>query len=165
TALPSRFMRSGRVTSPTVLVQREVAERLASRPGEEGYGYLSALVALHGRARVLREVPKGAFFPAPDVTSSIVRLDFGGEPPAPGLLRLLEGALHHRRKTLRNNLRLAGYSQEALDEALPAAGLDPSVRAEDVPLAAMRALYLRLGALGSDQERTEGGSIGNIAQE
>ena len=165
TALLSRFMRSGRVSSATVLVQREVAERLASRPGEEGYGYLSALASLHGRARVLREVPMGAFFPAPDVTSSIVRLDFGGEPPAPGLLRLLEGALHHRRKTLRNNLRLAGYSQEALDEALPSAGLDPSVRAEDVPLEAMRALYLRLGALGSDQERAEGGSMGNIAQE
>ncbi len=141
TALLTRFMRSGKVVSATVLVQREVAERLGSQPGQNGYGYLSALISLHGKAKLLRDVPKGAFFPAPDVTSSVVRLDFTGEQPPEGLVKLLEQALHHRRKTLRNNLRMAGYGQEVLDAALTGAGLPESVRAEDVPLAAMRELY------------------------
>ena len=86
-------------------------------------------------------MPKGAFFPAPDVTSSVVRLDFTGEQPPEGLVKLLEQALHHRRKTLRNNLRMAGYEQDQLDAAILGAGLPESVRAEDVPLAAMRELH------------------------
>ena len=145
TALLTRFMKSGNIVSATVLVQREVAERLGSQPGQDGYGYLSALVSLHGKARLLRDVPKGAFFPAPDVTSSVVRLDFTGEQPPQGLVLLLEQALHHRRKTLRNNLRMAGHDQGQLDAALAGAGLPDAVRAEDVPLAAMRELYRLLG--------------------
>ena len=145
TALLTRFMKSGNIASATVLVQREVAERLGSQPGQDGYGYLSALVSLHGKARLLRDVPKGAFFPAPDVTSSVVRLDFTGEQPPQGLVLLLEQALHHRRKTLRNNLRMAGHDQEQLDAALAGAGLPDAVRAEDVPLMAMRELYRLLG--------------------
>jgi len=141
TALLTRFMRSGRVASATVLVQREVAERLGAQPGQDGYGYLSALISLHGKAKLLRDVPKGSFFPAPDVTSSVVRLDFTGEQPPEGLVRLLEQALHHRRKTLRNNLRMAGYAPEALDAAILGAGLQADVRAEDVPLPAMRELH------------------------
>ena len=146
TALLTRFMRSGRIVSATVLVQREVAERLGAQPGQDGYGYLSALISLHGKAKLLRDVPKGAFFPAPDVTSSVVRLDFTGEQPPEGLVTLLEQALHHRRKTLRNNLRMAGYEQDALDAALTAAGLSGAVRAEDVPLSAMRELHRLLSA-------------------
>ena len=145
TALLTRFMRSGRIASATVLVQREVAERLGAQPGQDGYGYLSALISLHGQAKLLRDVPKGAFFPAPDVTSSVVRLDFTGEQPPQGLVLLLEQALHHRRKTLRNNLRMAGFEQDLLDAALVGAGLPDAVRAEDVPLAAMRELYRLLG--------------------
>ncbi|WP_425147367.1 16S rRNA (adenine(1518)-N(6)/adenine(1519)-N(6))-dimethyltransferase RsmA [Deinococcus sp.] len=144
TALLTRFMSSGSVVSATVLVQREVAERLGSAPGQDGYGYLSALIALHGTVRVLRDVPKGAFFPAPDVTSSIVRLDFSGSLPPPGLVRLLEHSLSHRRKTLRNNLRMAGYAPDILDAALKLAHLSGEVRAEDVPLSAMSALNTAL---------------------
>ena len=145
TALLTRFMKSDSIVSATVLVQREVAERLGSQPGQDGYGYLSALVSLYGTARLLRDVPKGAFFPAPDVTSSVVRLDFTGEQPPQGLVLLLEQALHHRRKTLRNNLRMAGHDETQLDAALAGAGLQGAVRAEDVPLAAMRELYRLLG--------------------
>ena len=145
TALLTRFMKSGNIVSATVLVQREVAERLGSQPGQDGYGYLSALVSLYGKAKLLRDVPKVAFFPAPDVTSSVVRLDFTGEQPPQGLVLLLEQALHHRRKTLRNNLRMAGHDEPQLDAALAGAGLQGAVRAEDVPLAAMRELYRLLG--------------------
>lgn len=148
TALLSRFMASGRFASATVLVQREVAERLSAKPGEDGYGFMSALAALHGTVRLLRDVPKGAFFPAPDVTSSVVRLDFTGQKPDGALVRFLEAALHHRRKTLRNNLRMAGFDPAALDAALAGVGLREDVRAEDVPLSEMRSLALALGVLG-----------------
>ena len=146
TALLTRFMRSGRIVSATVLVQREVAERLGAQPGQDGYGYLSALIALHGSAKIVRDVPKGAFFPAPDVTSSIVRLEFSGQQPDSGFVRFLEVSLHHRRKTLRNNLRLAGYQAADIDTALLGAGLGESVRAEDVPLAQMAQLHAGLPA-------------------
>lgn len=145
TALLTRFMRAPSIVSATVLVQREVAERLSAAPGQDGYGYLSALIALHGSARIVQGVPKGAFFPAPDVTSSVVRLEFSGERPEPQLVQLLEAALHHRRKTLRNNLKLAGYGD--LDAALAAAGLSGGERAEDVPLADMARLSVALGPL------------------
>ena len=146
-ALLSRFMASPNIVSATVLVQREVAERLAAQPGGDGYGYLSALAALHGRVKLLRDVPKGAFFPAPDVTSSVVRLDFSGQKPDRRLLGLLEAALHHRRKTLRNNLRMAGYEVAQLDAALAALPVRPDVRAEDLPLDTMQALARVLGVL------------------
>ncbi|AFZ68362.1 16S rRNA (adenine(1518)-N(6)/adenine(1519)-N(6))-dimethyltransferase RsmA [Deinococcus peraridilitoris] len=148
TALLTRFMESGRFASATVLVQREVGERLAARPGSDGYGFLSAIASLYGSVRLLRDVPKGAFFPAPDVTSSVVRLDFSGQKPDVRLVRLLEAALHHRRKTLRNNLRMAGYEGGAIEQALNASGLRPDVRAEDVPLDVFFNFAQELGVLG-----------------
>lgn len=147
--LLSRFMGAPNILSATVLVQKEVGQRLAARPGEDNYGFLSALASLHGRVRHVRDVPKGAFFPAPDVTSSVIRLDFDRERPAPepAFLTFVEAALHHRRKTLRNNLRLAGYPAPDIDAALEAAGLRPDVRAEDVPLDTLRAAATALGVV------------------
>jgi 16S rRNA (adenine1518-N6/adenine1519-N6)-dimethyltransferase len=140
-AIIAKILEGGRFSRLTFLVQREVALRLEAQPGEDGYGFLSALVALYGRAERVFDVPKSAFFPAPDVTSSVARIHVTpGLRPAPGVIRVLEVALHHRRKTLRNNLALAGYAPELIVRALGVAGLEPSVRAEDVPLAAIQAL-------------------------
>ncbi|GAA5532574.1 16S rRNA (adenine(1518)-N(6)/adenine(1519)-N(6))-dimethyltransferase RsmA [Deinococcus aluminii] len=148
--LLSRFMQAPGVLSATVLVQKEVAQRLAARPGQDNYGFLSALAALHGTVRHVRDVPRGAFLPAPDVTSSVVRLDFDRSRPLPdpAFLKFVEAALHHRRKTLRNNLRLAGFEGETVGAALEATGLRPDVRAEDVPLEDLRTLAQRLGIGG-----------------
>ncbi len=146
TALLTRFMRAPGIVSATVLVQREVAERLGAQPGEDGYGYLSALVALHGSAKVVRDVSRSAFFPAPDVTSSIVKLEFSGHQPDPAFVRFLEVALQHRRKTLRNNLRMAGYLGEPIDAAIAGAGEGHSVRAEDVTLRRMAQIFSALPA-------------------
>ncbi|MEW6420358.1 MAG: 16S rRNA (adenine(1518)-N(6)/adenine(1519)-N(6))-dimethyltransferase RsmA [Deinococcota bacterium] len=147
--LLARFMQAPGIVSATVLVQKEVAGRLAAHPGEDNYGFLSALAALYGTVHHVRDVPKGAFLPAPDVTSSVVRLDFDRARPAPdpAFLNFVETALHHRRKTLRNNLRLAGFRGEAVGEALEAAGLRLDVRAEDVPLEDLQALARRLSVL------------------
>ena len=134
--LLSRFMEAESIVSATVLVQKEVAQRLAARPSDDAYGFLSALAALYGTVKHVRDVPKGAFFPAPDVTSSVVRLDFDRTKPQPprALIDFVDAALHHRRKTLRNNLRMVGHDPAAIDAALQEAGQRPDVRAEDVPL-------------------------------
>ncbi len=134
TAILQQILESGRFRQLTFLVQREVALRLEASPGDDHYGFLSALVALYGRAERLRDVSKGAFFPAPDVVSSIARIRLSGEKPAPGVIRVLEAVLQHRRKTLRNNLLLAGYGSELVVAALSHAGLDPEVRGEVVAL-------------------------------
>lgn len=145
--LLSRFMRAPSIVSATVLVQKEVAQRLASQPGEDNYGFLTALAHLYGTVRPVRDVPKGSFIPAPAVTSSVVRLDFDRERPQPSAayIRLIDDALSHRRKTLRNNLKMAGHPIDRVEAAIEAAGLRPDIRAEAVPLAQMRILADSLG--------------------
>ncbi|WP_261664010.1 16S rRNA (adenine(1518)-N(6)/adenine(1519)-N(6))-dimethyltransferase RsmA [Deinococcus sp. Marseille-Q6407] len=145
--LLSRFMRAPSIVSATVLVQKEVAQRLVSQPGDDNYGFLTALAHLYGSVRPVRDVPKGSFIPAPAVTSSVVRLDFDRERPQPSeaYIRLIDAALHHRRKTLRNNLKMAGHPVDRVEAAIAAAGLRPDARAEDVPLEQMRVLADHLG--------------------
>ena len=141
TALLTKFLESGRFSLLTVLVQREVADRLESKPGDDGYGFLSALIAFYGRAERLRDVSKNAFYPAPDVTSSVVQIAVTpGAAPRPGTLKVLGAVLGHRRKTLRNNLKLAGYPDESIQNALLHAGLEPGLRGEVVALEALVAL-------------------------
>jgi 16S rRNA (adenine1518-N6/adenine1519-N6)-dimethyltransferase len=141
TALLTTFLESARFKTLTVLVQREVADRLEATPGSDGYGFLSALIAMYGRATRLRDVSKNAFYPAPDVTSSVVQIHVTpGAKPGAGVVRVLEAALGHRRKTLRNNLKLAGYDDEQIASALLHARLEPTVRGEVVSLDGIRAL-------------------------
>ncbi len=141
TAILSRIMASGRFARATFLVQREVAERLIAAPGTENYGFLSALTQLYGKARIVRNVPKNAFLPAPDVTSSVVRVDLSGELPDPRLIKLLEASLAYRRKTLKNNLEKAGYDLEILNRALEHLKLSPSVRGEALSLEQLKTLH------------------------
>jgi 16S rRNA (adenine1518-N6/adenine1519-N6)-dimethyltransferase len=135
TALITRFLESGRFVRLTFLVQREVAERLEAQPGQDGYGFLSAVTSLYGSAKRLRDVSKNSFFPVPDVTSSIAQIVVRqGATPPKGMVQVLEASLHHRRKTIRNNLRLAGYTDPAIEAALLHARLEPNQRGEDIAL-------------------------------
>ena len=127
-----------------LLVQREVAERLAAAPGSRDYGYLTVQMALFFEIRLLARVPPAAFHPPPKVDSAVVLLEprpraaeLGiGDPAA--FLAFVARAFHQKRKTLRNNL--AGlYPREAVD-ALPEAGL----RAEQLTLETFASLYRRL---------------------
>lgn len=152
TAILSLVMRSGRFARATFLVQREVADRLIAQPNQEAYGFLSALVSLYGQAKIVRNVPKNAFLPAPDVTSAIVCIHLHGRQPEAGLIRLFELALAHRRKTLRNNLVQGGYAGVAIDAALSTLGLSPTIRGEAVSLADMEQLYQLLkGSTANDK--------------
>ena len=125
----------------TILVQREMAERITSPPGSRAYGRLSVLVQWRANARILQPVPASVFLPPPRVESSLLRLQprlaaESGFPPAV-LVAITRAAFGGRRKTLRRSLaRLTPAS----GEWLAAAGVDPGLRADALPVAGYCAL-------------------------
>ena len=118
------------------MLQKEVVERLAAKPGSGDWGRLSIMVQYHCRVEHLFNVGPGAFNPAPKVDSAIVRLVPHAQLPHPArdhrlLERVVREAFNQRRKTLRNTLK------GLLDsEAIAAAGVDGSLRPEQLDLAA-----------------------------
>jgi 16S rRNA (adenine1518-N6/adenine1519-N6)-dimethyltransferase len=145
TAVLSRVLAAGRFRRAVVLVQREVGDRLVASPGDAAFGSLSLWVAHHGRARLVRLVPPGAFLPAPKVTSAIVRIDIDPDVrPDPVTFALVRDGFRHRRKTLLANLRAAGDDPERVRAVLEAVGVDARARAETLDLATFRRLADRL---------------------
>lgn len=137
-----------RLTRLVVLVQREVAERLAAAPGTRECGSVSVKVAFFARPKVLAVVPPTVFVPRPRVDSALVAFDRLPAPPVevPSAARLFELAragFAQRRKTLRQALRpLLGASAA---EVLSAAGVDPGARAEALSLEEWAALARTIG--------------------
>lgn len=131
-----------------VMVQREVAERLAAQPGSKTYGISSVLVQLACDVRVLRRVPPSVFRPAPRVDSALVELRRTGPAPAAALVRLVQGAFAHRRKPLAGSLALAEHApadmRERAHEALAALGYRADTRAERLTPADFARLAERL---------------------
>ncbi len=129
TALPTPPVRI------VVTIQREVAERLVAAPATRDYGLLSILVQRPYAVRILKPVSRTCFWPAPDVQSSIVRLDLRSEPLGGAaeedpLRHLLRHVFSQRRKTLARSLK------DLIPDPLPAlraAGIDPGARAEQLP--------------------------------
>ncbi len=121
-----------RIGGACFLVQKEVAERMAARHGNKDYGSLSVVLQSRFAVRLARKVPKGAFWPVPDVDGGVVTMD---PLPAPRgaphtraqLERVLRPAFQQRRKTLHNALK--GVVDDA---TLRAVGIEPTTRAEDV---------------------------------
>lgn len=146
-----------------VLVQREVAERIASAPRRKTYGGLTVLCQAQARVEVLLRLRPGSFRPIPKVDSELVRLALHapeeeaartGGRAAPGALEaLLRTAFGRRRKTLLNNLAsLPGpgggaIGPDAARRLIRAAGLDPGARPEEVPVAGFLALLRIRNAL------------------
>jgi len=142
--------RAGLFTRAVLMMQREVAERVAASPGGREYGLLSATTQMHARVEELFTLPPSAFSPPPEVYSTVVRLEFAPrfeelrvEPE--GFDRFLHACFAQKRKTLANNLRAAGYAAEQLRAGWPEA-VEAQARAETVPLEQMAGLYRALGA-------------------
>ncbi|MBK9090340.1 MAG: ribosomal RNA small subunit methyltransferase A [Holophagales bacterium] len=115
-----------------VMVQREVAERICGRPGDDGYGFLSVDIALHAKARRLFDVPPGDFTPRPKVVSSVVELVPAAAPDgAAAAIAVASAGFGVRRKTLTNALG-AAWGREAAAAAVAEAGLSPTARAEEL---------------------------------
>lgn len=120
-----------------VMVQREVGERLAARPRDEGYGAVSVKVAYRAEASLLRRVPPGVFWPRPNVESVLVRLA-RREPSVDvdprRLFAVVDAGFAERRKTMRNALRRLGLDVRGATAALAACGFDDRTRAEEIDL-------------------------------
>ena len=133
------------ILDATLMLQREVAERLEARPGSKDYGVLSISVQLHADVRRVLSLPPGAFRPAPKVHSAVVRLTFRPPPSPPRDERVFEAMVRsmftQRRKTLANALgRFAEAHGLRAAAALEASGIDPSRRPETLELAELTRL-------------------------
>ena len=129
------------VTSVTVMVQKEVGQRMEAPPGGKDYGALSVAVQYHSSVRRIRLVKPGAFWPPPSVDSAVIRLDILREPPVQVpdkklFFRVVKAAFAQRRKTLLNTLT-AGFpeiSRDRLSQLLEACAVDPGRRGETLSL-------------------------------
>ena len=131
-----------------IMVQKEVADRLAGSPGSRDYGLLSATAQLYGRVDKLFTLPPEAFVPPPKVHSSVVRITIKPKIEAlrideKGFIAFLKLSFAQKRKTLWNNLK-TGYDGAALRVALAKSGVKPTVRAEALPLEKSAALFRAL---------------------
>lgn len=133
------YRRHGVLLDATLMVQREVADRIAARPGTGDYGVLSISVQRHADVRRVLTLPPGAFRPPPKVHSAVVALTF--HPPAVGLLdeatfeKMVRSIFTQRRKTLSNALAPFATSRGLDPRAvLAAAGIDPVRRPETLQL-------------------------------
>jgi 16S rRNA (adenine1518-N6/adenine1519-N6)-dimethyltransferase len=131
-----------------IMVQKEVADRLAASPGSRDYGLLSATAQLYGRVETLFTLPPGAFAPAPKVHSSVVRIEIRPKLDALRIdeaefVSFLKLSFGQKRKTLWNNLKTR-YDDDALRQALAKTGIKPAIRAEALPLEKSAALFRAL---------------------
>jgi len=136
-----------------ILVQREVADRIAAEPGSRDYGLLSATAQLHARVEKLFTLPPGAFSPPPKVHSTALRLTIaprhkelgldGDGRMEDGFIDFLKLSFGQKRKTLWNNLK-SNYAEPRLRAALAQARVKPAARAETLSLEESAALFRAL---------------------
>lgn len=150
------FQERPRLRAAVVMVQKEVADRIAADPGSKTYGAYTAKLALYGRVTGRFEVPPRCFMPAPHVDSAVVRIDrrpHAGEGalglPA-GLARadvsrVIDAAFAQRRKTIRNSMAASGFDKAALDAAFARTGIAPTARGESLGIGEFIELARALG--------------------
>jgi len=134
--------------SIVIMVQREVADRIAAEPGGRDYGMLSATAQLYARVEKLFTLPPGAFVPPPKVHSTVLRLTIDPQQEklgvvGDGFIDFLRLSFGQKRKTLWNNLKLK-YEGAELKRALAEAKVKPTARAETLSLDESAAVYRAL---------------------
>ena len=143
------FESANRIASIHIVIQLEVAERIVASPGQREYGYLSALCQFYARPEMVFRIPAGAFRPPPKVTSALVQLPFPGQRASlvvndeRKFLHFIQSCFGQKRKTLRNNLKVAMGLRE-VEAALRVQGIDPNTRAEQLSLRQFSKLYSTL---------------------
>jgi len=136
------------IGSWTLLVQREIADRLRAAPGSRTYGAPSVLVQLSCEVRLLRAVDRAVFKPRPRVDSALIGLRRVGPPAEPAVVALVREAFAHRRKSLARSLELARPGiRDAAREALARMGLPEDARAERLAPAEFEALAAELASV------------------
>ena len=128
--------------SITIMVQKEVADRMQVGPGTKDYGALSLAVQYYASPYIVANVPPNCFIPRPNVGSAVIRLTRYQEPPVqvkdPKLMfKLIRASFNQRRKTLQNGLNNSpeiSFSKEEITKAIESLGVSPSVRGEALSL-------------------------------
>ena len=126
--------------SITVMMQKEVADRLKAGPGKKDYGAISLMVQYYAEVREIVSVPRTVFVPQPKVDSTVLRLDIRDEKPVDVmdedfLFKVIKAGFGQRRKTLSNSLSvLEGFDKKTILSGLEEAGIDPIRRGETLDL-------------------------------
>ena len=136
------------VDSITVMVQKEVADRMQTGPGSKDYGALSLAVQYYAKPEIVANVPPNCFMPRPKVGSAVIRLTTYDNPPVEVddeklMFRIIRASFNQRRKTLANGLKNAtdlDISKELIAESIESLGHGPSVRGEALTLEEFAAL-------------------------
>ena len=141
TPVITKLLEAGCFQSITVMIQKEVAQRICAAPGSPDCGAFSLFCQYHAECSLLFEVPSECFLPAPKVTSAVIQLVPRSAPPVDAdpeqLFRLIKAAFAQRRKTLLNGLSAAygsRFSKEQLRQFIIDSGLSESVRGERLSL-------------------------------
>ena len=147
------------LTSGLVMVQAEVADRMAARPGSKTYGVPSVKLAWYAEVHRAGSVPRSVFWPVPNVDSALVRF-VRREPPnsvdRAGVFALVDAAFSQRRKTLRSALATWAGSADRAGQLLEAAGIAPTTRGEQLNVTDFARLYhqsLASPAFGHSESR------------
>ena len=131
--------------SLTIMIQKEVAERMAAEPGNKDYGALSLLVQYYCNTEIVRKVPPACFIPRPKVDSIVIRLEKLDNPRVEVqneklFFDIIRNAFNMRRKTLWNGVKNIGLPKEKLEEAFSEANVDPKRRGETLSIEEFAAL-------------------------
>ena len=136
------FEKNVPVDSITVMVQKEVADRMQVGPGTKDYGALSLAVQYYAKPYIVANVPPNCFMPRPKVGSAVIRLERYEEPPVKVkdeklMFRIIRASFNQRRKTLANGLKNSAeldYTKEEIEAAIEALGRGASIRGEALTL-------------------------------
>lgn len=143
------------IESITVMVQKEVADRMQCGPGTKDYGALSLAVQYYAKPEIVANVPPNCFMPRPNVGSAVIRLTKHEKPPVTVaderlMFRLIRASFNQRRKTLVNGLKNSAelsFTKEQIEAAITAIGQPLTIRGEALTLAQFAELSDKLGAL------------------
>ena len=140
------------IKSMVLMFQKELADRIIAHPGKKDYGILSVIFARYAFAVREMSIPPTCFYPVPSVVSSVLRImmcDDLGTPEEESLFVMtVRASFSQRRKTLRNNLRSAGFAEDVLDRVLVKTGIKGVRRAETLTLGEFQILAAELAACG-----------------
>lgn len=130
------------IDSITIMVQKEVADRMQVGPGTKDYGALSLAVQYYAKPQIVANVPPNCFMPRPKVGSAVIRLERYEKPPVDVndeklMFRIIRASFNQRRKTLVNGLKNSPeihFSKEQIEQALESCGLSLNIRGEALTL-------------------------------
>ena len=147
------FQKMPSLRRAVVMVQKEVADRIAAVPGSKAYGAYTVKLGLLAQVTGRFEVPPRCFMPAPHVDSAVVRLDraemASSAEARDEVARVVDAAFAQRRKTIRNSMAASGFDKAELDAAFETAGIAPTVRAETLSIEEFVRLTEALASAGA----------------